>query len=105
VCAGWVDQTLKVWDLASGCELRTLTGHSRTVNYVAVTPDGQRAISACWDDTIRMWELETGNVSATFTCDGAATCCAFSEALDLIVAGDLGGHVHFLHLEKPRPKN
>ena len=40
------DKTLKVWDLGSGRELRTLTGHSGGVRAVAVTPDGQRAISA-----------------------------------------------------------
>ena len=55
-----------------------------------------------------MWhgigELETGNVLATFTCDAAANCCAFSEALELIVVGDSGGHVHFLRLEEPKAK-
>ena len=94
-----------MWDLASGRELRTLTGRSDRVTAVAVTPDGKRAVSACWDNTVKMWELETGEVIATFTCDGAANCCAFSDALELIVAGDAGGHVHFLHLEEPKPRN
>ena len=40
------DKTLKVWDLGSGRELRTLTGHSGAVNGVAVTADGRRAVSA-----------------------------------------------------------
>ena len=31
------DQTLKVWDLASGRELRTLAGHTDRVMAVAVT--------------------------------------------------------------------
>ena len=100
-----MDQTLKVWDLASGRELRTLTGHSSEVTAVAVTPDGQRTISAGSDKAVKMWELETGKAFATFTCDGAANCCAFSDALELIVAGDVGGHVHFLHLEEPKPRN
>jgi hypothetical protein len=34
-------------------------------------------------------------VSATFTSDGEPSCCAFSDALELIVAGDISGHVHF----------
>jgi WD40 repeat protein len=101
VSASW-DQTLKVWDLISGRELHTLTGHSDGVTAVAVTPDGQRAISASRDNTVKMWELETDELLATFSCDGAANCCAFSEALELIVVGDAGGHVHFLHLEEPK---
>ena len=40
------DKTLKVWDLESGRELCTLTGHSDVVLGVAVTPDGRRVVSA-----------------------------------------------------------
>jgi len=98
------DQTLKVWDLASGRELRTLTGHTGSVHGVAVTADGYRAVSASYDNTVKVWDLEAGEVLAMFTCDGAALCCAFSDALQLIVAGDAGGHLHFLRLEEPNPK-
>jgi WD40 repeat protein len=99
------DWTLKVWDLASGREVRTLSGHSGGVRAVAVTPDGQRAISTCWDNTLKIWELEKGGELATFTCDDTANCCSFSKALELIVVGDAGGHLHFLHLEEPKPRH
>ena len=35
------DKTLKVWELDSGRELRTLAGHTGSVSGVAVTPDGR----------------------------------------------------------------
>ena len=38
--------TLKVWDLKTGKEVYTLTGHSSRVNAVSVTPDGNYAVSA-----------------------------------------------------------
>jgi hypothetical protein len=47
--------------------------------------------------------VEAAEVFATFICDGVADCSAFSEALELIVAGDAGGHVHFLHPEGLKP--
>lgn len=54
------DGTLKVWELASGCELRTLAGHSSQVNSVALTPDGRFAVSASDDATLKVWELSSG---------------------------------------------
>jgi len=97
------DKTLKVWEVISGRELRTLTGHSAWVAGVAVTPDGKRVVSASGDNTLKVWDLEAGAVLATFTCDAATHCCVYSEALKLIVAGDAGGHLHFLRLEEPKP--
>ena len=40
-------------------ELRTLAGHSEYVTAAAVTPDGQRAVSAS-GDTLKVWELDSG---------------------------------------------
>jgi WD40 repeat protein len=59
------DQTLEVWDLATGRALRTLRGHYDLVHGVAVTPDGKRAVSASWDKTLRVWDLATGGALRT----------------------------------------
>ena len=40
-----MDDTLKVWEVDTGLELRTLSGHSGFVNAAALMPDGQRAVS------------------------------------------------------------
>ena len=40
--------------------IRTLEGHSDSVNGVAVTGDGRRAVSASSDNTLKVWDLETG---------------------------------------------
>jgi len=40
--------------------IRTLEGHTDFVNTVAVTRDGSRAISASDDNTLKVWDLETG---------------------------------------------
>jgi hypothetical protein len=40
--------------------VRTLEGHSDSVNAVAVTPDGRRAVSASEDNTLKVWDLESG---------------------------------------------
>ena len=104
VSASW-DQTLKLWEVGSGRELRTLVGHTDGVNKVALSGDSERAVSASADNTVKLWDLETGEVLATFTCDSEASCCAFSDALKLIVAGDVVGRLYFLRLDEPRIKS
>ena len=69
-----------------------------------LTPDGRHAFSASWGQTLKVWDLDTGEALATFTCDAAARCCAYSEALNLILAGDADGHLHLLRLEAPKAK-
>jgi WD40 repeat protein len=39
--SGSFDNTIKLWDVASGLELRTLAGHGHFVEAVAYSPDGR----------------------------------------------------------------
>jgi serine/threonine protein kinase len=45
--------------------LYTLTGHSRWVMAVCISPDGQSVVSGGLDDAIRVWNLETGSLIQT----------------------------------------
>ncbi|MBW2647649.1 MAG: hypothetical protein JRE23_16040 [Deltaproteobacteria bacterium] len=40
--------------------IRTLEGHTDWVYAVAVTPDGKRAISGSMDNTLRVWDIKSG---------------------------------------------
>ena len=48
-------------------EFRTLSGHTSSVNAVAVTPDGKLAVSASQHGTLKVWELESGRELRTLT--------------------------------------
>lgn len=58
VSGGSRDGTIKIWDLATGKLLRTLTGHSEVVLSVAISPDGQTIVSGSDDKTIKIWRLK-----------------------------------------------
>ncbi|MCI0695865.1 NB-ARC domain-containing protein [candidate division KSB1 bacterium] len=45
--------------------LRTLEGHSKYVNAVAITPDGKYAVSASSDKTLKVWDLTSGQTLRT----------------------------------------
>jgi WD40 repeat protein len=38
----------------------TFEGHKDRVSGVAITHDGRHALSASWDNTLRVWDLTTG---------------------------------------------
>ena len=90
-----------MWDLESGEELRTLSGHTSSVNAVAVTPDGRRAVSGAADNTLKVWDLESGAVIATFSGNGPIHQCAVTGDGRTFAAGDDSGQVHILRLEEP----
>jgi len=64
--SGSSDNTLKVWDLASGKCTATFKGHKKRVLGVAVTPDGKRVVSGSFDRTLKVWNLASGKCAATF---------------------------------------
>ncbi|MCH8047275.1 MAG: PD40 domain-containing protein [Planctomycetes bacterium] len=61
------DNTIKVWDIASGKCLSTLAEHTDKIESIAVSPDGQMLASASGDNTIRLWDVDTGKVRHVLT--------------------------------------
>jgi WD40 repeat protein len=54
------DMTIRLWDVATGALIRTLSGHTNTVREAAFAPDGQSIFSTSGDDTIRQWRISDG---------------------------------------------
>ncbi|MFM6375544.1 MAG: WD40 repeat domain-containing protein, partial [Microcystis panniformis] len=58
--SGSYDNTIRLWNVETGQEIRTLTGHDRSVSSVNFSPDGKTLVSGSWDKTIKLWSNETG---------------------------------------------
>ena len=58
--AGCSDLLIKLFDLRSGEGTRQIAGHSGWVRNVACSPDGSAVASSSGDQTVRVWDFETG---------------------------------------------
>jgi len=92
------DKSLIVWDLKTetneagerefGVAKKRLTGHSHFVEDVAISSDGQFALSGSWDATLRLWDLKTGQTTRRFVGHSKdVLSVAFSQDNRQIVSG------------------
>jgi WD40 repeat protein len=58
--SGSGDNTIKLWNVETGQEIRTLNGHDSSVRSVNFSPDGKTLVSGSGDNTIKLWNVETG---------------------------------------------
>jgi WD40 repeat protein len=64
------DHTVKLWDAATGREVRTFNGHKSDVYSLAFSPDGKLLATASEDHSIKLWEVDTGKEIRTLTGHG-----------------------------------
>lgn len=62
LATGSRDKTIKLWDVATGFEIRTLFGSESTVNDVCFSADGKQIAGSCADNHARIWEVQTGEL-------------------------------------------
>ncbi|MHC4843382.1 MAG: WD40 domain-containing protein, partial [Planctomycetota bacterium] len=62
VLSGSEDGTLKLWEVTTGREIRTLTGHSSSVTAVCFSPNGRFALSGSDNGRVMLWEVSTGQI-------------------------------------------
>ena len=56
----------KLWDVPTGKEIRTFSGHSCYINTAVFTADGGRILSGSMDTTMKLWDVQTGKEVRTF---------------------------------------
>jgi WD40 repeat protein len=59
LATGGDDRTIKLWDVVTGKNTSTLTGHTIGVHCVAYSPDGMTLASGSPDKTVRLWDVAT----------------------------------------------
>jgi WD40 repeat protein len=86
------DKSVQLWNTKTGEEVRRFNGrHDAIVWGVAFSKDGHRALSGSGDGTVRLWDVETGELLARLEGHtGEVRSVAFSADGNLALSGSGG---------------
>jgi WD40 repeat protein len=103
VASASFDRTIKLWDAATGKEIKTLggsTGHQNLVLCVAYCPDGQLLASGGVDNIARIWKIAGGAPTKTLAHPSLVDAVAFNSTSNLLATGCHDGAVRIWDVAK-----
>ena len=92
LASGSYDETIRLWDVASGQQEAILEGHAPWatpgISSVAFSPDGSTLASGSGDETVRLWDSATGKLLDMHEARGAVHSLSHSpDGAVAIVSG------------------
>jgi WD40 repeat protein len=75
-------------------ESKVLRGHDANIGAIAISPEGNRLITAAGDRTVRLWELPSGKALQTIVLASDPTSVAFGDGLFAIGLSDRTVRIH-----------
>ncbi len=62
-----VGEEIQLWSLTTGEQRATFTGHTKSVDAIAFSPDGTTLASRSYDNTLRLWDVATATHKTTLS--------------------------------------
>ncbi|MEH2346540.1 MAG: serine/threonine-protein kinase [Nostoc sp.] len=103
VASGSNDYTIKLWQVYTGRNIYTFTGHSFFINCIAFSHDGETIASGSGDNTIKLWHVNTGREIRTLIGHSDSVwSIAFSQDRQFIASGSWDNTIKLWHLHSGR---
>jgi WD40 repeat protein len=96
------DSAIRVWD-RKGTATGSLAGHGKIVQALALSPDGGRLASGGLDRIVKVWNLATGQPTATFT-DHTAGIASLAWSADGTLLASAAETVRLFDIPKARQR-
>lgn len=88
IASGGIDRIIRLWDRATGRQIRVFHGHQGFIRGLAFSPDGLSLLSGSEDKSLRLWEVESGAQLVAFPGHRHfVMCVAFNRDGDLLASG------------------
>jgi len=87
VSCAYEDTTLSMYDIVTGQQIVTYSGHDDAVLGASFSPDGRLLATCSRDCSVLLWDAVTGKRLYAFDHDRVAICCAFSPDGFFLVSG------------------
>src|SRR5262249_54855318 len=99
------DETIRIWEVASGRELRSWKPHRQITTALSLAPDGRRLFSGCLDGSVKCWDVTTGQQEGEeLRFPHAVFTLGLSADGKSLVAAGRDGEVRVIDAQTHRPR-
>jgi len=96
---GTANSVLRLWSVETGLQIRQFSGHRGWISGVAFSPDGKRAISSGWDQTVRLWDVDQAVEIRRFTHPSKIESAALSRDGRHVLSGGHDGTARLWNID------
>ena len=81
-----LDKTLRLWAVHADKSVKTYIGHDEGIVSIDITRDGLHMVSGSYDESIKIWEIATGNTVFTFDAGAPVNSVSVSPDRTMLAA-------------------